>query len=71
MLAFRSEGDVEAWLARTGHPFGAMIDFATMWALVQRWYAGRLEPEWRGLGAQRGQAIIDDLGLTGSWWQLL
>lgn len=71
MLAFRSEGDVKAWIDRTGMPFGAMVDFATMWALVQKWYAGRMDPGWRGLGAERGQAIIDGLGLTGDWWRLL
>ena len=70
MLAFRSEGDVDAWLARTGHPFGAMVDFATMWAVVQPWYAGRMEAQWRGLQAEVGQKIFDDLGLPGDWWRL-
>jgi hypothetical protein len=70
MLAFRSEGDVKGWLERTGRPFGAMIDFSTLWALVQPWYAGRMQPEWRGLSAERGQAIFYDLGLDGEWWRL-
>ncbi len=71
MLAFRSEGDVRAWMDRTGHAFGAMIDFETMWAIAQPWYAGRLEADWRGLSAQAGQAIFDELGLTGDWWRLV
>jgi len=71
MLAFRSEGDVHAWLERTGNPFGAMIDFAAMWALVQPWYAGRMEPSWRGRSAVDAQAILDGLGLEGDFWRLV
>ena len=71
MLAFRSEGDVTAWLERTGHGFGVMIDFATMWSIAQPWYSGRLEAGWRGLSAEAGQAIFDELGLTGAWWRLI
>ena len=71
MLAFRSEGDVKAWLERTGHPFGAMTDFATMWAIVQPWYADRMDVGWRGLSAEAGQGIFDELGLTGDWWRLV
>lgn len=70
MLAFRSEGDVHAWLERTGHPFGAMTDFATMWALVRQWYAGRMERSWRGRSATDAQAIIDGLGLEGDFWRI-
>lgn len=41
-----------------------------MWALVQPWYEGRLSPDWRGRSAGAAQAIIDGVGLTGSFWQL-
>lgn len=70
MLAFRSEGDVDRWLERTGRARGAMVDFATMWALAQPWYAGRMEAGWRGLAPERGREIFAELGLTGAWWKL-
>jgi hypothetical protein len=69
-LAFRSEGDVDAWLARTGHPRGAVVTNAQMWALVQPWYAGRLSPEWRGRSVGDAQAILDQVGLQGDFWKL-
>jgi len=42
-----------------------------MWALVQPWYQGRLSAEWRGRSAQEAQDIIDEVGLTGDFWQLV
>ncbi len=42
-----------------------------MWALAQRWYAGRLSPEWRGRSGEEAQAIVDEVGLTGEFWRLV
>ncbi len=61
---------MDAWLARTGHPRGAVVTFEQMWALVQPWYEGRLDDGWRGRSAADAQAIIDGVGLTGDFWQL-
>jgi len=41
-----------------------------MWALVQPWYAGRLESSWRGRTTADAQAILDDAGLRGPFWDL-
>ena len=62
---------MQAWLARTGHPFGDVVTLEQMWALVQLWYAGRLQPEWRGRSAEDAQAIMDEVGLTGDFWRLI
>jgi len=62
---------VDAWLAETGHPRGAVVSFEQMWALVQPWYAGRLEPDWRGRRAEEAQEILDGVGLTGPFWRLV
>jgi len=40
------------------------------WELARRWYAGRLEPEWRGRAAPASQAIFEEVGLTGSFWRM-
>lgn len=61
---------MEAWLERTGHARGAVVTFDQMWALVQPWYAGRLDPAWRGRSAEEAQAIIDGVGLGGDFWRL-
>jgi hypothetical protein len=62
---------VDAWLARTGHPRGAVLTLAEMWALVQPWYRGRLDEGWRGRSVEDAQRILDDVGLTGDFWRLL
>lgn len=41
-----------------------------MWALAQAWYAGRMEPGWRGRTARQAQAILNEVGLTGEFWRL-
>ena len=40
------------------------------WELARRWYAGRMEPEWRGRPAQVNQAIFEEIGLTGDFWRM-
>ncbi len=61
---------MERWLERTGHPRGSVVSFEQMWALVQPWYQGRLEPEWRGRSADEASEILDNVGLTGDFWRL-
>ena len=41
-----------------------------MWALVQPWYAGRMDPGWRGRGLEEARAILSGVGLTGPFWEL-
>lgn len=59
-----------AWLARTGHPRGALVSFEQMWALVQPWYGGRLSRDWRGRTLEEAEAILASVGLTDGFWQL-
>ena len=62
---------MDAWLDRTGYTRGAVVSFEQMWALVQRWYAGRIAPGWRGRSGAEAQAILDEVGLTGAFWRLV
>lgn len=41
-----------------------------MWALARVWYAGRLEPAWRGRSMEEAQAILESVGLRGKFWAL-
>jgi len=43
---------------------------ATLWRLAQRWYEGRLAPDWRPRTLDESQRILDEVGLTGTFWSL-
>ena len=38
--------------------------------LARNWWRTRLDPDWRARTAPESQAILDELGLTGPFWQL-
>lgn len=61
---------MDAWVERTGHARGAVVSFERMWALVQPWYAGRMEPGWRGRSPAEAQAILESVGLSGPFWRM-
>lgn len=54
-----------------GHVRGAVVPLDQMWALVQRWYAGRMDSGWRGRSAEEAQSILESVGLTGDFWRLV
>ncbi len=68
MLVFRSEAHVVRWLA--GRQPGATIPITKLAELAQAWWWDRLSPEWQPHTREQNQAILDDLGLTGPFWQL-
>jgi hypothetical protein len=68
MNLFRSEEHVTGWLA--GRPAGASLPVATLSALAHAWWSDRLAPDWVPHTREQNQAILDDLGLTGPFWQL-
>ena len=70
MQLFRSEEDIESWSQATGHPRGAPMSPATLWELARRWYSNRLELGWQRRTVEERQAILTEVGLTGSFWDL-
>lgn len=68
MLLFRSEGHVDKWLA--GRPRGATLPVSKLVELAYAWWGDRLAPDWRPHTREQNQAILERLGLTGSFWQL-
>ena len=68
MNLFRSEEHVERW--RNGRIPGTTIPVTTLARLAVEWWSDRLSPEWRPRTRAESQAILDDLGLTGSFWRL-
>ena len=41
-----------------------------MWTLTMSWYGDRLEPTFAGRTIEETQRLLDDVGLTGPFWQL-
>ena len=68
MLLFRSEGHLETWLA--GRPPGATIPITKLAELADAWWHDRLARDWRPRTREQNQRILDDLGLTGPFWNL-
>jgi hypothetical protein len=47
-----------------------VLTLARLSALAQRWYRGRLAPDWRPRTLDESQRMLDELGLTGTFWSL-
>jgi len=70
MLLFRSEDDISAWCEQRHITRGAVFDLARLWSLATVWYDDRLNSAWRRRTIPERQAILDGVGLTGSFWRL-
>jgi hypothetical protein len=44
---------------------------AQLHELAVRWYGDRLDPGWRPRTVEQSQAILDAVGLTGPFWDLV
>ena len=60
---------VDAWLARSGHERGYVMDLATLCRLASHWYDGRLERGYRRREPVRALAYFRSVGLTGPFWE--
>lgn len=69
MLLFRSEEHVDQWCAERTLPRGALLTVAQGWRPAREWYAGRLDPDYRGKTPGEMEAILARIGLTGPFWQ--
>lgn len=61
---------MDAWCARRALTRGGIMTLDQCWAVSRAWYAGRLEPGWRGRSAQAAQEIFQAAGLTGAFWAM-
>ena len=68
MLLFRSEAHLDRWLA--GREPGTTLPIGKLAELANAWWADRLSPDWRPRTREQSQAILDGLGLTGTFWRL-
>ena len=70
MVFLRSEEHLARWLDANGWQPGATLPAEQLNALARRWWRTRLDPDWRPRPVAESQAILDELGLTGPFWQL-
>jgi hypothetical protein len=68
MNLFRSEEHVAHWLGE--RPAGVTVSVTRLNELAQAWWGDRLDPDWQPHTRGQNQAILDDLGLAGDFWQL-
>jgi len=47
-----------------------MVPLPTLWALAKAWYHDRLAADFSRLPAAAAQAVFENVGLTGRFWQL-
>jgi hypothetical protein len=70
MVFLRSEEHLARWLEAKGWEPGASMSAPTLHELARRWWGTRLGPDWRPRAPAESQAILDEVGLTGPFWQL-
>ena len=70
ILFFRSEKEVDSWCKNHDISKGAVLSMEKSWKLAKLWYGDYLQTNWRRKTLHEAKTIFQDLGLTGSFWQL-
>lgn len=70
MVFLRSEEHLERWLDEASRERGASLTAPQLNELARRWWWTRLEPDWHPRPQEESQVILDEVGLTGAFWQL-
>ena len=68
MNLFRSEEHITRWLA--GRQAGVTITSVKLSDLAHAWWGDRVTPSWQPRSREQNQAILTELGLTGTFWRL-
>jgi hypothetical protein len=68
--AFCSREHADSWVARSGSSPGDVVDAEQLWRLALPWYGDRLDSEWAPRPVERSQAILEEEGFTGPFWEL-
>jgi hypothetical protein len=68
MNLFRSEEHIKRWLGER-EP-GTTIGVVKLCELAHAWWSDRLAADWQPHTREQNQAILDQLELTGDFWQL-
>jgi hypothetical protein len=69
MLLFRSEEHVNRWSETRGIPRGTVLSLDQCWRLADAEYRSRMDRDWRGMSGAEFRALLDELGLSGPFWE--
>lgn len=61
---------VDAWLDRTGHERGYVMDLETLWRFASDWYTGRLDRGYARREPAAAAGYLRSVGLSGPFWGL-
>jgi len=61
---------VDDWCRRRALTRGGLVTLDQCWRMAQGWYAGRMEPGWRGRTPAEAQAVLEGVGLKGPFWRM-
>jgi hypothetical protein len=67
---FCDTAHAQTWAQDTGQHFGQIVPAGQVWALAAPWYGDRLTATFTPHSRDHNQRLLDDLGLSGSFWQL-
>lgn len=67
---FCDRSHAERWTADNAPDAGYIADATAVWRLAGPWYGDRLHPDFQPHSREHNQRLLDECGLTGSFWQL-
>jgi hypothetical protein len=70
MLLFRSEEHIDRWCAARDMSRGGILTPDQAWKLARAWYKDKLKPDWRRHTLEEAEALLCEIGLSGSFWNL-
>ena len=70
MLLFRGEEHIGRWCNQWNQPRGDTLTIEQGWKLAHRWYEGKMHADWRRATLEETEALLAQLNLTGTFWNL-
>ncbi len=70
MLLFRAEEHIDRWCEARDLPRGGVLSPEQAWRLAHAWYKDKVRPDWQRHTLEETEALLEGLGLTGSFWSL-
>ena len=70
MLLFRSEDHVDRWCQARDLSPGGILTPEQGWRLARGWYRDKVRPEWRRHTLEETESLLENVGLTGPFWNL-
>ena len=70
MLLFRVEEHIDRWCSQWRQARGATLTINQAWRLADAWFRRKMDPDWRRATLEETEALLEQLGLEGPFWNL-